>query len=509
MEFHSILYKNGSSTLPEENIRVPDFFTDLNMDQIVNKILEGKEEYNLNVYFYHSLKNISDINYRLEVMKELENPDVYNAVSSFSVQMKKVREYAEYSRTLHYQAQREKWLLDAAEVYCNAVINFGKFLNSTCLKSTGFELFRSWLNNYTGSEGFKLLCTETFELLDRFSKIDYRIRVARDKVVIDFEENHFDYCEFINKTFEKINEDTFNYEISFYKDIKMCPLESSILAIILKKNIKLFNELSAYNSKHKGFVDGILLNFDREVQFYTSYITYISKFKNKGFSFAYPDVTTSKGIKLSGMYDLALAYKALASGAAVVCNDLHLDKEERIYILTGPNQGGKTTFARALGQIFFLTSLGCPVPCRNAGLFVQDNIYTHFSAEENISTDTGKLKEELLRLKEILSKATSGSVIILNELFATTTTYDAYTMGKKILEHFINLDCICLYVTHIHELSKISGKTVSLVASIDSENGAARTYKILRKPADGNSYANSIAEKYNLSYSRIKERLDD
>ena len=106
-----------------------------------------------------------------------------------------------------------------------------------------------------------------------------------------------------------------------------------------------------------------------------------------------------------------------------------------------------------------------------------------------------------------MSGATANSVLLLNELFATTTTYDAYILGKNILTYFAALDCIVLYVTHIYELSRINEKTVSLVAAVDSEQGSLRTYKIRRSPADGHAYANSIVEKYNLSYAAVKERL--
>jgi len=106
-----------------------------------------------------------------------------------------------------------------------------------------------------------------------------------------------------------------------------------------------------------------------------------------------------------------------------------------------------------------------------------------------------------------MEKVTANSIVLINELFASTTSHDAYTMGKKILDFFLALDCICLYVTHIHELAQISKKTISLIATVNSSQEAVRTYKILRKASDGYAYANSIVEKYNLTYSQIKERI--
>lgn len=287
----------------------------------------------------------------------------------------------------------------------------------------------------------------------------------------------------------------------------MCTLEGKILEIVRNDNKKAFNNLEVYCKKHIDFLDKTIQNFDREIQFYISYLEYARKLKNKGYVFSYPIISTSKRITVEGGYDLALAYKNLDSESCVISNNFSLENSERIYVITDPNQGGKTTFARTIGQIMYLASIGCPVPCLKAELFLFDRIFTHFSKEENLCNNAGRLKEELLRLKPIMTEVTGDSLVIINELFASTTSYDAYTMGKKVLEHLIMKDCVCLYVTHIYELNSISTKTVSLVAAVHSEHDGIRTYKILRKPADGCAYANSIVEKYKLTYSEIKERI--
>jgi hypothetical protein len=77
----------------------------------------------------------------------------------------------------------------------------------------------------------------------------------------------------------------------------------------------------------------------------------------------------------------------------------------------------------------------------------------------------------------------------------------------KIMEKIIELDLICVYVTFIDELSLLGEKTVSMVSTVSPEDLTLRTYKIIRKPADGLSYAMAIAEKYGLTYVELKERL--
>ena len=508
MDFYSILFESDKSRVQSEPLKAPEFFTDLNIDQIIDEITLEKDEYNLKPFFYEGLSEITSINYRLEVMKELQNNDLFECLTTFSINMRNVRKFYKYFKSLHYQYQREKWLLDSAALYCNSVINLYHLLTNSELKSKGFNLFSAWLCKYTESASFRSLYSETTELQNEFGKIKYSLQTEGNIVRVLPDESNRDYCMAISETFENINEAAFDYCINFLSDIEMSALEVKILDILKSTNKRTFDTLHTYSEKYFSFQDSTIERFDREIQFYISYLQYIGKLKKAGFHFTYPQMSRSKEISVFGGYDLALAFKCASSGQGIVANDFYLKKDERIFVVTGPNQGGKTTFARTFGQIMFFTSLGCPVPCKKADLFAFDSIYTHFSNIEDLSNNEGRLKEELTRIKQILEKASADSLIIINELFASTTSHDAYVMGKKILNYFLSKDCICLYVTHIYELSLMNSKTVSMVADLDSATAANRTYKIVRKPADGIAYANSIVEKYNLTYNEIKERIN-
>lgn len=507
MSFHSILFETPEKEEVQDFNRPPGFLSDLNLDQVFQEVLEGKEEYKLSSFFYYNTQNISTINYRLEIMKELENTDILDSLIAFSHEMQKVREFSGFSANVHNRYQREKWLLDTINLYCNAALNLSAAFNSLEVNSKGLSSFRHWLTEYVHSDAFKQLYARTSDLHKELSSIRYSIQIERGKITVVKDEGENDYCAAFVATFKDMNEAVFDYKISFFTDLEMCDLETRILDIVRKMNMESFNRLEGYCREQTGFLHPVLMRFDREIQFYISYLKYIEKLRKKGCTFAYPRVSNTKNLDIVAGYDLALAYKLAGSSAGIIANDYSLEAEERIYILTGPNQGGKTTFARAFGQILHLASIGCPVPCQKADLPLFDRLYTHFSAEENLSTNAGRLKEELVRLKQIVEEATTTGIIIINELFATTTSLDAYTMGKIILEHFLNLDCICLYVTHIYELARISTKTVSLVAAVEPDNLKTRTYKVVRKPADGQAHANSIVEKHKLTYSQVKERI--
>jgi DNA mismatch repair protein MutS len=164
-------------------------------------------------------------------------------------------------------------------------------------------------------------------------------------------------------------------------------------------------------------------------------------------------------------------------------------------------------FARTFGQLHYLASLGLLVPGREARIFLPDRIFTHFEREENIETLRGKFDDELVRVHEILEQATSDSVIVMNESFNSTSLSDALFVGTEVMRQVLELACLGVYVTFVDEIASLSESTVSMVSQVVPDNPAERTFKVIRKRADGRAYAWAIAEKYGLSYQRLMERI--
>ncbi len=507
MIFRSILYPGEEGGLAAK--AAPVFFIDLNLDQIIDTITAPKAEYDLKPFFWTPPGSLETIRYRHEVMRDLERKEIFVAVTSFAGRMRRMREGLERSSKLHYKQQKQWWFVEAVTIYCEAVETLSRELDMVQPRSSGLRGVHGWLAEYAAGPSFVGLARKAREIETRLAEIEYCLLIRDGSVTVRKYEDEFDYSEAVEKTFAKFAQgEGKDYRLGFSEPVEMNHIEAVVLDFVARLHPELFAELERFCTEQGHFLDVVIGNFDREVQFYVSYLDYIRPLRAVGLQLCYPRLAaTDKEILSRDGFDLALAQKLTAAGQKVVCNDFQLTGRERIVIVSGPNQGGKTTFARMFGQMHYLANLGCLVPGREARLLLFDQLFTHFEREEKIENLRSKFEDDLTRVHEILKRATPRSVIIMNESFSTTTLKDAIFIGQQVMKRIIARDLICVFVTFVEELARLSDTTVSMVSTIVPGDPSSRTYKVERRPADGRAYAIAIAEKYRLTYEALKERM--
>jgi DNA mismatch repair protein MutS len=506
VRFHSILFDRPENSVGQEE---PSFFGDLNLDRVLESMTAGREEYDLKPFFYAPLHDIAAVQYRHEVLRDLEKRAVRGSIEEFAQKMRRMREHLAQAEELRYEYQKERWFLDAVETYCDAVRSLADKLTHLEVDSRGFQALREYLGGYTDSDGFTSLAAETQALKEALAGVKYSVHIRGNLVRVSKYGGEADYSAEIEKVFAKFKQGTVkDYRVRFRDRPDMNHVEAQVLDLVARLYPEVFGSLDDYCTRHRDYLDPTVGAFDREVQFYLAYLEYIEQFETAGLPFCYPQVSDRyKEVYADEAFDLALADKLVLEKSTVVCNDFYLKAPERIIVVTGPNQGGKTTFARMFGQLHYLASLGLPVPAKRARLFLSDRLFTHFEREEELATLRGKLDDELVRIHDVLQRATSNSVIIMNESFASTTLNDALFIGTEVLRRIIRLGSLAVYVTFVDELASLDEATVSMVSMVVPDDPALRTYKVVRESADGLAYAAAIAEKYGLTYKRLKERI--
>jgi DNA mismatch repair protein MutS len=507
--FPSILFERPG--LSADGLTEPDFFGDLNLDQVLAALTAGREEYDLRPYFCAPLCDVGAIRYRHEVLRDLEQTEVTEPVQAFADSMRSMRAHFDRVGKLRYRLQRESWFLDAAGLYCDAVRALATALAGLTLGSRGLQHVRDYLTEYAGSGQFTTLAAETTELKHALAAVRYAIRIAGSRVTVTTYADEADYGAEVEQTFARFQQRAAaNYLATPPESAEMDHVEARILDGVARLHPEVFGARADFCARRRDFPDPVIGTFDREVQFYLAYLELAGRLRDAGLSFCYPHVSAeSREIAVRDTFDIALASKlTLGPGhRRVVGNDLHLAGPERVFVVSGPNNGGKTTFARTFGQLHHLASLGLPVPGREARLFLPDRIFAHFEREEDIETLRGKFDDELVRVRGILEAATADSVIVMNESFNSTSLSDALFAGTEIMRQVLDLGCVAVYVTFVDEIASLGPETVSMVSQAVPGDPAGRTFKIVRKPADGRAYAWAIAEKYGLSYDRLMERI--
>lgn len=275
----------------------------------------------------------------------------------------------------------------------------------------------------------------------------------------------------------------------------------------IKSTLKRYVNISGY----------ALINLMPEILFYARWAELIERISAAGMPVCKAEIKDAEEryCSVKELYNLKLAVnKANGEDINIITNDFDFNDERRIYILTGPNRGGKTIFTQAVGLMFLLAQWGVYVPASEAVLSPVDNIFTHFPADENETVDLGRLGEESKRLSEIFDTATDKSLLLLNESLATTSVAEGLFIAKDVVMAMRYLGVRAVFNTHMHDLARSldefnSAEGKSRVESlITGVHDGERSFKVSIAPPQGVSYAKDIAVKYGVTYDIIKGKID-
>lgn len=397
-------------------------------------------------------------------------------------------------------------------------------------KSTAFRRFAERINILTASEYYKDLNQRLTELTSRVREIksitigvnlDSQLR-AEKAGVLSMNNEYFKSGELLDKMLRldfKSDEMTciaplipFKKGQSDNQQMALANAFNTAIGDVFRSSIKAWKKvIQMYVLENTDF----LIRLMPEIEFVTKATELLQRLQAKGCHLCSPVIApmTEKKFTAKALCNPIVASKL---DGPVIPNDFTFDADGMFYVLTGPNRGGKSVITCAVGIAFVMAQLGLPVCADECVISPCDEIYTHFPTGSEDTIDKGRLGEECSRLGTIFETVTEDSLILLDESFSSTGSYEGAYIAAEVLQGFSMVGCRGIFSTHLHDLAasvdeinaaclpKGGVKIDNLVAAIQE---GSRSFKILRAKPDGKSYARDIAEKYGLSLDRILEKV--
>jgi DNA mismatch repair protein MutS len=206
MTFDSILFRDARATDVIDAASEPEIFGDLNLDQIIDSITRGRDDYNLKPFFYVPLTDIASVSYRHDILHDLERDEVVTCINAFAAQMRAMRVQLAAATKLYFRWQKRRYFLDGAQIYCAAIDALARDLEAAVPHSSGLHAFLDYLKAYANGHEFQVTKQEEARIRDALAQVRYSILIKGNAVTVRKYAGEIDYSEDVQKTFEKFKQ---------------------------------------------------------------------------------------------------------------------------------------------------------------------------------------------------------------------------------------------------------------------------------------------------------------
>ncbi len=466
---------------------------DLELNTLFNAMTLG-DEYLLEVakqVVLSSLDAPDIIRYRQEILKDcLKNPAIVRDIYSIpieSIENKRKRWMSIFTR---YPSAILSSSLELMQMFMVLLKNLKNIADEHADKfeSDGFARFFAMIQR---------------ELDDNyFAIVENHLKVLkfRDGVLISAELGNGN--EGTNYILRKTNYDSRNWVKRIFA--KKSPIYSftlhprdeagaRALGDLRDRGLNLVANAVAQSANH---IDSFLNMLRLELAFYVGCLNLSEQLAQLGEPIAFPEPAPSgeRQHAFTGLYDVALA---LTMKQKVVGNDVNADGKNLV-IITGANQGGKSTFLRSIGLAQLMMQCGMFVPAESFSANLCNGLFTHYKREEDISMQSGKFDEELGRMSTIVDNITPNSIVLFNESFAATNEREGSEIARQIVDALLEKRIKVFYVTHLSEFARgfyDKGMDNAIFLRADRQLDGSRSFKLIEGEPLQTSYGVDVYNK--------------
>lgn len=497
----------------------PDAFADLNLSEFIALFDEAKRE-QYQGFLEEMPIGHKTILYRQAIAKDFTTyPDLLKV---FSDVLKKSR-YMTGLVKFAYEREASVYNLlkrvEESEHVMHLVEYLYLSLNGQAITSEGLIRFKAMLGELMDHEVYDAFKSDMASIKALDGKVrSLTIGMNFDKnlmpesaIVISLDDKPFRYTRFMKQT-SRIIESGFNAlrqipRRIFAPETVIPTDELNDMEHLIEPALKqLIQFCDLFNTRILTFIESVL----EESTFYEMVVDFHSQLKSANLPTVLPGFNASISIKGFCNINLLSLMMRLSQTNQMVYNDFQVASDENCFILTGANQGGKTTITQALGHVYLLSQLGFYIPAKQVQLKIIDGLYLLFPSEEVNNEDYGRLGEECSRFSDLFEKLTPNSLFLMNETFSGTSHLESLVLATESIQALARTGATVVYNTHLHELvGQLHALNddyayISLVCGSDVDH---HSFVMERRPPLGKSYAGEIAKKHGLSFEQLTQSI--
>lgn len=499
-----LLYENSEFGPDHVDMNKNDLIKDLNMD-IIFKFMARNDKYiykTVRTVMTDCLTSQATVLYRQAILTDcIKDYDSFNQIYEMTCKtMEQTEQFMEsIKRATSAKISNSISVLHSLELLGILVENLEKvkqFIDTVEVNwtSPGMRAFYDRLINDYSCEFVEKIKSSISEMnfLTEGGEITFSAAVGQGLKCKDIIVNHISKEEFKKRKPNGVA------AILFYKLLKrnvilldnsqmshdVREMESAGLAHVMKMYQNFIKELTSFFE-----------NLHFQLAFYVGCVNLTSRLTQMNIYTCIPSISAkeSEELKFGGLYDLSMA---IYNRKLPVSNDLATE-DKRLFIITGANQGGKSTYLRSIGIAQVMLQCGMFVPAQQYCSSMFDGIFTHFTRREDTSMNSGKLDEELARMSRILTNVTPSSLILMNESFATTTEREGSMIASDVTRALYENGTKVIMVTHLFEFTKLMydrKPEKALFFSAERLSDGTRTYRIIETVPERTSYGLDLFE---------------
>ena len=416
---------------------------------------------------FSPLQSIDEIRYRQENLRDtFKNPDAVRRLYEITVETEKRKKASWHWLDSHYLSSTFSSAVELLKIYTEMLMKLRQIADSELLK---FQ-----------SEGFRNLFIMFQRELDDdyFTEIRAHLNDLKDRDGTMVSSVLGNYLQGIRYVLRRKDRKDSWLRWRFAPSFTLAPRDDAGAIDMGKRRDRAINEATNALAQAAEHLDDFFSMLRGELAFYVGCLNLADSLQEIGTPVCIPDLqpVESKDRSWRGLYDVSLA---LMRAVSVVGNELDTENKQ-LYIITGANQGGKSTFLRSIGQAQLMAQSGMFVGADSFSAPIRRSVFSHFKKEEDTSMKSGKLDEELTRMNELADYLEEDALMLFNESFAATNEREGSEICRQITQALIGNGVEVFSVTHLYTYAAafLGGKGVQYLRAQRLESGE-RTFRVV------------------------------